>query len=114
MPSPNRVRQNAHMGRLLKRRGNEQKPTNSAQPLDWRWLMANCRPWESPRSTLIVTNVEANESDIPGMMTLQAEIDYREGGIWDQDEDGYSFAKAAYKAIPFDFLIDAVIKLIRD
>jgi hypothetical protein len=53
MPTPNRVKANAHMGRLLKRRDKEQKPTNVEQPFDWKWLMANCRPWESPRSKLL-------------------------------------------------------------
>jgi hypothetical protein len=53
MPSPNRVKANAHMGRLLKRRDKEQRPTNLRQPFDWKWLMSVCRPSESPRSKLL-------------------------------------------------------------
>jgi hypothetical protein len=81
---------------------------------------AGDRPYFVP-STLIVTNVEANQSDVPGMMSLQAEIEYREGGIWDTDAYGCvpatfrdSIARQVYKSIPFDFLKDATIKPIRD
>jgi hypothetical protein len=52
MAAPSR-KQHAHMTRLLKRRGGEQKPTNLRQPFDWKWLMSVCRPSESPRSKLL-------------------------------------------------------------
>jgi hypothetical protein len=81
---------------------------------------AGDRPYFVP-STLIVTNVEANQADIPGMMHLQAEIEYREGGIWNTDAYGRvpeqwddSVAAKVYKSIPFDFLKDAVVKPIMD
>lgn len=45
--------QHAHMTRLLKRRGNEKKPTNDKQAFDWRWLMSVCMPAESPRSSIL-------------------------------------------------------------
>jgi hypothetical protein len=78
------------------------------------------RPYFMP-ATLIVTNVEANQTDTPGMMHLQAELEYREGGIWNTDAYGRvpkqwddSIAAKVYKAIPFDFLKDALVKLIQD